>query len=106
MMITPRRAAREIPDTSAIGAARISGHGVATARTARPELISGQHPRATGHDESHRTKIRAYRSAMRTNGAFCSCAWATSRINSGVRTLQRSLSPEGRTLCPHWPHRC
>ena len=31
---TPRRAATDIPETSATGAARISGHGVATTRTA------------------------------------------------------------------------
>ena len=42
-MITPRRAAREIPDTIAIGAASSSGHGVATtstasARTGLPEI--------------------------------------------------------------------
>ncbi len=41
LMITPARAARERPATSAIGAARISGHGVAitstaTARTGSP----------------------------------------------------------------------
>ena len=31
----PRRAARETPETSATGAARMSGHGVATTSTAR-----------------------------------------------------------------------
>ncbi len=31
---TPRRAATDSPDTRATGAARISGHGVATTRTA------------------------------------------------------------------------
>ena len=41
---TPARAARESPDISAIGAARISGHGVATtntasARTGSPETV-------------------------------------------------------------------
>ena len=34
LTITPARAARESPETSAIGAARISGHGVATTTTA------------------------------------------------------------------------
>ena len=34
LTITPLRAARESPETSAIGAARISGHGVATTTTA------------------------------------------------------------------------
>ena len=34
LTITPARAARERPETSAIGAARISGHGVATTTTA------------------------------------------------------------------------
>ena len=44
LTMIPLRAAREIPATIAIGAARISGHGVATTRTARarigsPEII-------------------------------------------------------------------
>ena len=34
LTITPPRAAREIPATNAIGAARISGQGVATTKTA------------------------------------------------------------------------
>ena len=40
LTITPRRAAREIPATIAIGAASRSGHGVATTRTASPRTGS------------------------------------------------------------------
>ena len=40
LTITPNRAARESPDTSAIGAARISGHGVATTTTASARTAS------------------------------------------------------------------
>ena len=36
----PARAARESPATNAIGAARISGHGVATTMTASPRVGS------------------------------------------------------------------
>ena len=40
LTITPARAARERPETSAIGAARISGHGVATTTTASARTAS------------------------------------------------------------------
>ena len=56
LTITPLRAARERPETSAIGAARISGHGVATtttasARTGSPliaQASAGERPASTG----------------------------------------------------------
>ena len=50
LTITPRRAARETPETSAIGAARISGHGVATTTTASARTGSplAAHARARG----------------------------------------------------------
>ena len=40
LTITPARAARESPATNAIGAARMSGHGVATTITASPRSES------------------------------------------------------------------
>ena len=40
LTITPARAARERPEMSAIGAARMSGHGVATTITASPRFAS------------------------------------------------------------------
>jgi hypothetical protein len=67
---TPARAARESPEISAIGAARISGHGVATTKTARARTEEPEAAQAapaiaavTGR------KKAAYRSAIRTNGA-------------------------------------
>ena len=86
---TPARAARETPETNAIGAARMSGHGVATTRTASARTASpltahatpaseqrdGQEERgvAVGHpherrvlglgrfDEAHEPGVRALR---------------------------------------------
>ena len=46
----PRRAARDMPATIATGAARISGHGVATTSTARARVespLNNQAPPAT-----------------------------------------------------------
>ncbi len=40
LTITPERAARETPEMRAIGAARISGQGVATTRTATARTAS------------------------------------------------------------------
>ena len=40
LTMMPARAARERPATKAIGAARMSGHGVATTMTARPRVES------------------------------------------------------------------
>ena len=79
----PRRAARERPDTSATGAARMSGQGVATTSTASPRTGSPLSPhaaaamiRVTGR------KTAAYRSAIRTKGARCDSAWRTRRTRA------------------------
>ena len=78
--ITPRRAAREIPATIAIGAANSSGHGVATTRTASARTGSPDRIHAAAAIASvNGTKIRAYRSARRTNGALLCCASFTRR---------------------------
>ena len=47
LTITPAFAARERPDMSAIGAARISGHGVATTKTASARTGSPERAQAT-----------------------------------------------------------
>ena len=55
----PRRAAREMPATTAMGTARISGHGVATTRTASARTGSpvsepgGSRDRQRHGDEDH-----------------------------------------------------
>ena len=68
-----------MPDMTAIGVARMSGHGVATTST--------DNARTGSPDNSHATpaiasvtgmKTTAYRSATRTNGAFCfSAPWTS-----------------------------
>ena len=47
LTITPSRAARETPETIAIGAARISGQGVATTSTATARTASPLAAQAT-----------------------------------------------------------
>ena len=47
LTITPARAARETPEMSAIGAARISGHGVATTNTASARTGSPESAQAS-----------------------------------------------------------
>ena len=47
LTMTPTRAARETPEMSAIGAARISGQGVATTKTASARSESPLMPQAT-----------------------------------------------------------
>ena len=90
LTITPRRAAREIPATIAIGAASRSGHGVATTRTARARTGSPDTSQAAAAMASvNGTKIRAYRSARRTNGALLCCASWTRRTMPGVRAVGR-----------------
>jgi hypothetical protein len=76
----PARAARETPDTSAMGTARISGHGVATTSTARARTASP----LSAHAPPASTTVTgsssaAYRSARRTNGARCDSASLTRR---------------------------
>ena len=66
---TPLRAAQAIPDTTATGAARTSGHGVATTSTARTRVefpVASQVPPAIRNTAG--TNSTAYRSARRTNG--------------------------------------
>jgi hypothetical protein len=93
----PRLAALEMPATIAIGAARISGQGVATTSTARARTASPliAHAR-TATTSVTGTKINAYRSASRTNGARSRCACSTSRrmpayvLRSALATARRS----------------
>ena len=101
----PRPAAREIPATIAIGAARMSGHGVATTSTARARTGSpdrSQAPPAIPNVSGR--KSRAKRSARRTNGAFEEAAEATSRmipayvLASALARLIRSKGPPALTV--------
>ena len=50
LTMMPARAARERPATKAIGAARMSGHGVATTMTARPRVESPEASQAMPGD--------------------------------------------------------
>ncbi len=95
----PRRAAREMPATTAIGTARISGHGVATTSTASARTASPESSQAAPAIASVTgMKITAYRSATRTNGAFCFSASWTSRtmpayvLSAAVATARRSTA--------------
>ena len=62
LTITPPRAARERPETSAIGAARISGHGVATTTTASARTGSPLSAQASAGDDQRRPGGRSRRS--------------------------------------------
>jgi hypothetical protein len=67
--ITPARAARETPEIRAIGAAKMSGHGVATTKTARARRASPETAQATPATAAVTTRnTSAYRSASRTKG--------------------------------------
>ncbi len=67
----PRFAEREIPATIAIGTASRSGHGVATTRTESARIASPLTAHAApASSRVTGTKISAYRSASRTDGAF------------------------------------
>ncbi len=96
---TPRRAAADSPETRATGAARISGHGVATTRTAtaRSAPPAAQAIPATAR-VSGRNHI-AYRSASRTNGACDRSASETSRtmpayvLSAALVSARRSNGP-------------
>ena len=57
---TPRRAARDRPETMATGAARMSGHGVATTRTATA--------RSSSPDSAHATPASARLTPRNTHG--------------------------------------
>ena len=68
LTITPARAARESPETSAIGAARINGHGVATTTTASARIespLSAHAAPATRASREERTR-RSGRPCART----------------------------------------
>ena len=95
--ITPARAARESPATNAIGAARISGHGVATTITASPRTESPDTSQASPATASvNGRKNAAYRSAMRVNSARSVCAASTRRttaayaLSAADETMRRS----------------
>jgi hypothetical protein len=96
---TPRRAAADSPETKATGAARMSGHGVATTRTAtaRSAPPAAQAIPATAR-VSGRNHI-AYRSASRTNGACDRSASETSRtmpayvLSAALVSARRSNGP-------------
>ena len=105
----PRRAARETPESRATGAARISGHGVATTSTARARtgspLERPRGPRRPARVTGR--KMAAYRSAMRTKGARSASAVAHQPHQAGVGALRRRPRwRAGRTRPPRWPHRC
>ncbi len=74
---TPRLAARASPDTMATGAARISGQGVATTRTATARTGSPESSHAAPARPTLTVRnTTANRSASRTNGELD--AWASS----------------------------
>ena len=56
-MITPARAARATPEISAIGAARMSGHGVATTSTATARTASPDTSQPTAASTSVATSM-------------------------------------------------
>ena len=79
----PRFAARETPEMRATGAARISGHGVATTSTARARTGSPLSAQAPPARMTVTTSITmAYWSAMRTKGARSVPACSTSRTTA------------------------
>ena len=105
LTITPRRAAREIPATIAIGAASRSGHGVATTSTASARTGSPERTQAAAAMASvNGTKTRAYRSARRTNGALLCCASLTRRtmpayaLSAAVAVARRSNDEPALTV--------
>ena len=71
----PRRAAADRPETRATGAARMSGHGVATTRTATARAAPPSAHATPATARLSGRNHRAYRSASRTNGA---CAFSAS----------------------------
>ena len=87
---TPRRDARDSPETIATGAASSSGHGVATtstatARTADP--LANQAPPATSSVSGKNQA--AYRSASRTTGALSAPACRGQRDDARRRCSPR-----------------
>ena len=98
-MITPARAARDNPETIATGAARISGHGVATtstatARTGSP-LTAQAAPAITRLTSRNQP---ANRSAMPDEGRTARLSLLHEPDDAGVGALRRRrCSPAGRT---------
>ena len=101
----PCLAARDRPDTSATGTARISGHGVATTR--HPTARMGSPLQAQAAPASATVAARntmAHRSARRDIGARERWAAATRRTISGYLACSRPHAvppPDGR-LRRHW----
>ena len=78
--MTPALAARDIPEISAMGAARISGQGVATTSTARARTPSPESAAAAiAMTSVTGSSTAAYRSAIRRNGARAASDWRTRR---------------------------
>ena len=76
---TPRRDARESPETIATGAASSSGHGVATTSTATARSAESLAHHASPASASDRGRNQAAnRSASRITGALSAPAWRTS----------------------------
>ena len=97
----PRLAAREIPATIAIGAARISGHGVATTSTASARTGSPlRRPRGAGDRERDRDEDqrRSGRPGGRT-GAFSRLR----RLAPGGRCPRRCSRPRSRSRAGRTP---
>ncbi len=104
---TPRRAAADRPETSATGAARISGHGVATTRTATARAAP---------PSAHATPATARRQRQEPHGvpvgepderrlrAFCLADQPDDARIGAVGRARRW--PAGRTVRPRSPCRC
>ena len=75
----PRRAAADRPETRATGAARMSGQGVATTRTATARVAPPSAHATPATARLSGRNHRAYRSASRTNGACALSASLTRR---------------------------
>ena len=75
----PRRAAADRPETRATGAARMSGQGVATTRTATARAAPPSAHATPATARLSGRNHRAYRSASRTNGACVLSASLTRR---------------------------
>ena len=81
LTMIPCFAARETPAMMAAGAARMSGQGVATTRTASARMGLPPAIQATAASATVKPrKPRAYRSARRTNGALDCSAAVTRRM--------------------------
>ena len=107
LTITPARAARERPDTSAIGAARISGHGVATTTTASAaDRIAAQRPGQAGDQQRGRQEEAGV--AVGHPHERRALASAPARP-AAPAPRRRCRWPDGRrgrrTAAPRWPSR-